>query len=233
MKFSDPTGHKQADEVDGGVSTSACLPSELACQIEKSQHYKDYKEKEKQDALLPLIFSGSGSNGSWTYEDKYRYFTNRHSFWKDPEAWDSSGPKGWGLFALHAGRLASHYSSSQKDIFVRDFGLVFAGIPSQPEFAEAALSVKNGPDALQYLGYSNDGLPSKYLDGDNQSHHYAGIFTLGYFTDSNIASSINVGRDISNPADIALGNVAAGHGWNYSLTGAVSQISQLISSVSP
>ena len=235
LRFSDPTGHKQADEVDGGVASSGCLPSELACQIDKSQRYKNYKEKKRQNELFPLMFSGSGSDGSWTYMDKYKYYTNRSGYWGDPESWDPNGPKGWDLFALNADRLASHYSSGQEEQFVRDFGLVFAGIPSQPKFSEAATSVKNGPSALPYLGFSNAGLPSKYLDSENssfnQSHHYAGIFTLGYFEKSGFASVVNYLRDTNNPGDIALGNVAAKNGSAFSLTGSMNQIGQLISSV--
>jgi len=121
---------------------------------------------------------------------------------------------------------------------VRGFGLVFAGIPSGPDFVSAAWSVKYGPEDLEYLDYTNNGLPNSFLDDLdselNQSHHYAGIFVLGYFTESNTASSINTGRDTFdgfNPADITLGNIAAGHGWVYSLAGDMGAISGLISMV--
>lgn len=60
----------------------------------------------------------------------------------------------------------------------------------------------------------------------NQSHHYAGLFFLGFFTDVPTAVAVNIARDTIdpgpplaiayNPGDIALGNVAARHGsWLY------------------
>lgn len=236
MRYTDPTGHVVANDNDGGVSSKGCLPSELACQVEKSERYKRHKEKQRQDELFQLIFSGSASDGSWTYTDQYRYYTNRSSFWGQPESWDRNGAKGWELFASQASQLAAAYSPAARDEFVRDFGLAFAGIPSQSSFVSAAFGVKNGPGQLTFLNYSNDGLLSKYLDKNsegNQSHHYAGLFVLGYFAGSNSATVVNVMRDLDNPGDIALGNVAAEHGGSFAMTGAMSQINQLISSTGP
>jgi len=236
VRFNDPTGHMMEDEDDGGVASSGCVPGELVCQLERSERYELYKERQRQDQLIRLIKSGSGPNGSWTYEDKHDYFYNRNGIWGKPESWDPNGPRGWELFALHAGKLAANYSANQRDDFVRDFGLVFAGIPSRGGYLSASMSVKHGPSDLSFLAYSNDGLPSEYLDknrNENQSHHYAGIFTLGYFTETNTASFVNWGRDYDNPGDVTLGNVAATDGQSFASASTMSQIIQLISSVIP
>jgi hypothetical protein len=226
LRYTDPTGH-WADP--GCGSGEGC---ELPPGGDPEDPFKD--ERNKQDQLFALMFSGSGPNGTWTASDWEIYYKYRSQLWGKPELWDSNGPSGWDLFLLHVQRLISHYSPEQRDQFVRDFGLVFAGIPSEPDFVSAAWSVKYGPEDLQYLYYTNNGLPNSLWDNNptyNQSHHYAGIFVLGYFTEPNTASFVNTVRDIGNPGDISLGNIAAGHGWAYSLAGDMGLISNLISSV--
>jgi hypothetical protein len=99
-----------------------------------------------------------------------------------------------------------------KDRFVRDFALVFSGIPSQGNWKDAAMQVRYGPK-MQYLHESNDGLPESYLDSlepqANQSHHFAGNFYLGYFAGYTQAGFVNLARDFDNPGDINLGAAAA------------------------
>ena len=187
-------------------------------------------EIERQDELFPLMFLGSNPDGSWTSADWLRYYSNRSAYWSKPELWDPDGPVGWELFALHVERLASHYSPAQRDQFMRDFGLVFAGIPSQSSFASASWSVRYGAKELQFLGYSNEGLPAKYLDGEdpsyNQTHHYAGIFVLAHFSTPYTAMQANLVRDLRNFGDIYLGEIAAAH---YTAYDSGVEISDLIS----
>jgi hypothetical protein len=227
INASDPTGHRCSGDVD------ECFDYDGKA-INGANDTEIQNERKKQNFLFQQIFKGSGPNGIWTTSDWDRYYANRADFWENPELWDPEGPTGWALFALQAERLSSYYRPEQQDQFVRDFGLVFAGIPSSSNFVSAALSVRYGPSDLQHLAYTNDGLPKSLWDNDptlDQAHHYAGIFVLGYFTEPNSASFVNTMRDLGNPGDIALGNFAAGSGWAYSLGGDLSLIGNLISAV--
>ena len=225
---------------DGDSGSLQCGPAELACEVERADQINRYKDRQRQDKLARLIFPGSGPDGSWTHKDGYRYFRNRGMFWGQPELWNPDGPRSWELFASHADRLAANYSANQRDEFVRDFALVFGGVSSREDFTSAALGSADGPK-LPFLTYSTEGLPSIYedsIDHDNQTHHYAGIFALGYFNGYETASAVNFARDSRlsgepNPGDIALGEVAAKHGNLFALTGTLNQIGQLISSVIP
>lgn len=240
IRYNDPTGHM----LDDGCGTTGCNLTSLQkaidvqkladLQRETNERIKRSRERERQDELFSLIFSGSGSNGEWIDDDWKYYYANRSDLWADPELWDrgSDSEIGWGLYALHAGRLASHYGPGERVQFMRDFGLVFAGIPSQGSFESAAWSVKFGPKDLPYLNYSNVGLNGRFIDKDselNQSHHHAGIFVLGYFTDPTFAIAVNFARDLDNPGDIYLGNEAAIHSWIFSLVDDPSVLGHMIS----
>ncbi|KPL79648.1 hypothetical protein ADN00_02285 [Ornatilinea apprima] len=97
---------------------------------------------------------------------------------------------------------------------MRDFSLVFGGIPADSHWTLAAISVAKGPKEFMPLGEQNNGLQEKYLDSDNpssnQSHHYSGLLFLGYFFGSNLSRPINTLREIdtSNQGDILLGEAA-------------------------
>jgi len=176
----------------------------------------------KQDELFSLVFRGSGFNGTWTKGDWEYYCKNRDYIYQQPGRWkiNPDSEEGWDLFALHAKRLASHYELREKTQFVRDFGLLFAGIPSNSHWALAAWQSREGPpvvtptDVKSYLAYKNTGLSQIYIDVNeafDQSHHYAGLFFLGYFTGPEIPWIIGIGREWgdNNPGDILLGDRAA------------------------
>jgi hypothetical protein len=242
INFNDPTGHM----LDDGCRTEGCnltaLQKARDAQVlarhnrEAERLKKRYRELRRQDELFSLMFSGSGENGDWTAGDWEYYNAHRSDLWNNPELWDRGldSETGWDLYALHANRLASHYGPGERDQFMRDFGLVFAGIPYQGSFESAAWSVKFGPN-LPYLGYSNNGLNSKYIDSKenylNQTHHHAGIFVLGYFTTPTFAQGVNFARDFDNKGDIYLGNEAATHSWIFSMVKDPSVLGYLISTL--
>ena len=161
--------------------------------------------------MFSLIFVGSGNNGAWTTADWNFYYDHRSELWYNPQLWLSPDPRDWDSFSLHVNRLASHYGPDEKEKFIRDFALVWGGISQEKSWAEAAFEAGRGP-VQPFLNEGNERLRSEYLDineSENQSHHYAGIFFLAYYTDYEIAMTVNYLRDTNNPGDMNLGNTAA------------------------
>jgi hypothetical protein len=203
-KYTDPTGHRQSDGCEYG---------------ECSENWKPIFNRERQDWLFTLIFAGSGEAGAWTTEDWSYYLDHRGDLWSAPETWiNSEGASGWQGFATHVERLASHYGPGDKEQFVRDFALVFAGISCETSWYQAALEARGGP-LLPFLNEGNGNLGAPYHDSlapnDNQSHHYAGLYFLSYFAEPEVAVAINVLRDPDNNGDIALGNRAASQAYYF------------------
>jgi hypothetical protein len=111
------------------------------------------------------MFEGSGDDGTWTSSDWTYYYANRNELWNNPSSWlNPDEEAGWDLFVLHVERLASHYSADQHDQFVRDFGLVFAGLSTTGSWLSTALAAKEGHGDYDYLYESNAGLAEKYQD---------------------------------------------------------------------
>jgi RHS repeat-associated protein len=219
VRYTDPTGHK-------------CVPVE-DCENNTLPNQPDYNpadaaDLERQDYLFSLMFPGSGPDGAWTLDDWEYYYEHRQELWLFPDRWINDDPaEGWAQFMLHVERLKSYYDLSdpiQRDQFVMDYGLAFAGIPSSNGVISGAWKSRGGPAVTygyfsngdqipSYLHYGNEGLPEEFLDDEhaqqNQSHHYAGTFYLSYFFSPDLAKLINLIRDPSNPGDILLGNEAA------------------------
>ncbi len=62
------------------------------------------------------------------------------------------------------------------------------------------------------------------IPNENQSHHFAGLFFLSYYTGSTIGIMINHLRDPDNPGDINLGKQAALDASAYRRGGSISSI---------
>jgi hypothetical protein len=232
VNFNDPTGHqKEKNTEQSGYQRER--QNRLKLQEANIAKWKD--DLKRQDYLFSLMFRGSGPNGSWTNKDRDYYEKNRADLWEDPSTWiNPDSVNGWDQFALHVKRLASHYAPDAKGQFVRDFGLVFAGIPGSLSWEDAILATNGGPAVMgtfkgeeyrSYLHYSTSGLNEAYIDdltaGEDQSHHYAGLFFLSYYLHSaNHGATItpvlyNSIKDWGNPADVALGNGAAADALSF------------------
>jgi len=211
--------------------------------------FKWQGELKKQDKLFSLVFRGSGMNGTWTKSDWEYYCDNRDYLYYHPSKWkiNQDGEIGWDLFALHAERLATHYSPIEKSQFVRDFALLFGGIPSKGFWLTQAIVSFEGPpvrmpgpdEVRSYVHYRNDGLPKRYLsnnEAENQSHHYTGLFYLGYFAGPGAGMSAGFVRDVVlgyDPGDMRLGDQAAVDGFNFRIyIGDLRKISDYISRLS-
>jgi len=88
-----------------------------------------------------------------------------------------------------------------------------------------------GKPFRSFLNEGNAGLANQFWDihpGENQSHHYAGIFFLSYFFGAGTGEAINYLRDSNNPGDINLGNGAAEDSLTIRNTNDLSLIGELI-----
>ena len=225
VHYNDPTGHRNCEEDSYNCPGDTYDP-----------------DVARQDMLFTRMFRGSGSNSAWTYKDWQYYDAHRNDLWRHPDQWINPDPeKGWNLFALHAKRLASYYSPDQQSDFVRDFALVFGGVPYSHGVIAGAVASSHGPAVINgtyqgdpyksFLNEGNAGLNQQYQDihpSDNQSHHYAGLFFLGYFSGGGTAQIINFARDSDNPGDLNLGSGAAEDGTNFHNATDLSTIGDLI-----
>jgi RHS repeat-associated protein len=196
VRYTDPSGH-MAWEGDGGTD---------------DEFISKFRNKHRQDLLFRKMFLGSGDDDAWTAKDWRTYLRKRDFYWKNPDKWINSDPSGIEGWAIHVEQLASHYGTEDHDKFVRDLALVYAGIPFDVPWGDAAMAAKSGPPD-DYLNESNSGLDPLYIDSrkpwENQSHHYVGIFALAYFSGGGTAGFLNFGRDTFNPGDVNLGATAA------------------------
>jgi RHS repeat-associated protein len=234
LRFIDPSGYEACLEVD---SSGRCLTLKSALeQIEAEEDYKDrmierygedyYPDIARQDYLYSLLFPGPESGqASWTAADWRYYYENRDVLWGNPSGDDT--------FPELVNRLLSHYSAEQKEQFVNDFALIFAGIPTVSSSPYSAAWASRNRPPLPIFAISDNGLQPFYLDsqgGENQSHHYAGSFFLGYYIGPNAATLVNIARDIDpfNFGDLTLGTVAAYDGWIFHLFPGISSVTYLI-----
>jgi len=210
LRYVDPSGH----DADCGMWESACKNMVKAYDqyiARMMQEYSDYlTDVSRQDYLISKIFPGLVSdNSSWTYADWEQYYNEREELWRTPPGGES--------FPELVERLTPYYSNQEK--FVRDFALLFGGVPWGSSWSRAAWESRGGPP-LPILNVTNQGLQGDYSDnrsGENQSHHYAGFFFLGYYIGPDYPDLIGIVRDIGNAGDIRLGEAAADDGWNYHL----------------
>jgi len=172
------------------------------------------------------MFMGSGDLGAWTDSDWAFYYKNRSDLWAGKVDWINPDPvTGWDAFALHASRLAKHYSSDTVNQFVDDFALVFGGIDTTKLHLGALVGSFRGPE-VKFLMESNVGLSSQYIDDvdENQSHHYAGYFYAGHYEGYLLTNSGGYLREMYDLGafppqydpkfgDYHLGQVALLHGW--------------------
>jgi len=208
--YTDPSGH---DPLDAEWE-----------RLFREQHGRKPTDRDRQDRLFSLTYRGSGPDGAWTDDDWEWYTNNRDPLWAGKKFWrnDDQSP-GLDRFIAHVGILASYYTDDERDQFVRAFALLYAGIPYSCSWQRAAVSIGIGSRPLG--GGLREGMDSWHVDymdsavlAQDQTHHYAGLFFLGYFSGKTVGRAINRGRDSSfrvndgslstNMGDINLGNLA-------------------------
>jgi RHS repeat-associated protein len=212
VNYSDPSGH----------DPYWCGGNQNCYQYHYSQMgfgncYSDCKNEGRQDYVFSRTLTGSNPDGSWTIEDWTYYYENTQGLYSGDVQWKGETP-GWETFAKHVDNLAAHYGPNERNIFVRDLGLLYTGMSSTDPIPVALVAMARGPKQ-RFLKEGNQGLDQAFIDSklprDNQSHHYVGIFVLSYYEGVDLAANMNYLRDTDNPGDIALGQAAAVQGTLY------------------
>jgi hypothetical protein len=127
--------------------------------------------------------------------------------------------RSWNTFADALTNLATYYLEGEKDAFVRDVGTLYAGLPARFTNPSAILTlIDSGRGTNQTSVYlKKEGLPESWIgtDTDNNVHHWAASFGLGYNTGPLTGILANTIRELlgwdqlNGPADIELGNRAS------------------------
>jgi RHS repeat-associated protein len=201
-KYTDPSGHDPIDSAWESDFTSA--------------HGRAPTDIDRQDRIFSLLFKGSGSNGAWTSADWAKYGAYRDAYWKGTKAWNGQRASGVDSFVSHIDTLASYYSAGEESEFVAAIGLTWGGIPYVNRFS-AAWSARGGPPLEPLFEGNSNWIPQLLDTGDqNQSHHWAGLFYMGFFFEAWVGQSVNVAREINqwppNTPDITLGSIAVNQG---------------------
>jgi RHS repeat-associated protein len=184
---------------------------------------RDPTDKDRQDRLFSLIYKGSGPDGAWTDADWQWYTTHRDDLYRGRENWRSDDQEaGLDRFIEHVGKLATYYTDDERDQFVRGFALLYGGIVYSAGWKSAA-AMTAANLRLTGLAEGMEGWDFRYYDSDNfqqdQTHHYAGLFFLGYFGGKVVGRAINQVRDgrpdYHNAGDVDLGKLAVDQGVKF------------------
>lgn len=167
--------------------------------------------------------------GEWNWDNFYNSNGSINKQGYESKLTVPPSSRSWEDFPQALTRLASNYNVSEKDIFVRDVGTLFSGLPTRfgtpgfllPINTTASLLSSWGGTGQTSVYLDPSGLPPDWIgtDRDANVHHWAATFVLGYFFGKIPAEIQNVLRECAtyNPenfqADIQLGNRAARMGY--------------------
>ncbi|GIV70763.1 RHS repeat-associated core domain-containing protein [Caldilinea sp.] len=182
-------------------------------------HRRAPNDQDRRDRFFSILFPGSGPNGSWTDEDWAWYHAHREGLWKGSAPWPGAPAAGLDRFVAHLERLASYYAPGEERLYAQAIGFIWGGVPLGHAIP-AAWQMATNPGAAwaQYepLFEGTANWEPALVDDVNPSHHYAGLFYMGYFFGPTIGYISNWLRDGSlsnrNVPDLNLGYVAVSHG---------------------
>ena len=205
LRFVDPSGF---DPIDAAWE-----------QAFYAAHGRAPTDQDRRDRFFSILFAGSGANGSWTDEDWAWYHARRESLWEGSTSWQGAPAAGLDRFVTHLQQLASYYAPGEEGLYAQAIGFIWGGVPLGHAIP-AAWQMATNPGAAwaQYepLFEGTANWRASLVDDPNPSHHYAGLFYLGYFFGPAAGYASNWLRDgplseLSNP-DLNLGYVAVSHG---------------------
>ena len=208
LRYTDPSGHDPLGE-------------DWENEWRKNHPGQELTDHHRRLRLLSLLIRGSEEDGSWNESDWAAYDAKPRAF---ISAFDPSSETGVERFARYTEELASWYSPSETENFVRAFGNLFADIPLSGRWDEALKKAGVPYRDPTYLNIEPTGLKTEYRgrQEESQSHHYAAFVVSGYYQGAARASFLNWLRELLNgfedPGDIALGIVGANHGWALRVT---------------
>lgn len=176
-------------------------------------------DQDRRDRFFSILFAGSGHNGSWTHDDWARYDANRQGFWSGSDPWSGAPAAGLDRFMTHLVGLASYYAPGEEKLYAQAIGFIWGGVPLGYAITAAWQMATNPGAAWQQNEPLFEGTANwkpALVDDSNPSHHYAGLFYMGYFFGPTAGYISNWLRDgplsNRNVPDLNLGYVAASHG---------------------
>jgi RHS repeat-associated protein len=188
-------------------------------------HGRHPTDEDRADRFFSLLFLGRGPDGTWTDSDWAYYSQNRKALWTSEKGqWPGVMAPGLDRFRVHLKRLAAYYSSGEEVLFTKAVGFIWGGMPLGPVVLSGVLGGLNPCVLYPCLYEGAEGWHSDLVDDKNPSHHYAGLFWLGFFAGHYIppdvggfvAGLLNFARDgpWSDPSepDLKLGDLAVDHG---------------------
>jgi hypothetical protein len=159
----------------------------------------------------------------YQFDQLYELDNSDQRYYVRANALNQYGPntgfgRSWSAFPDALDRLASHYTDSEKDEFVRDVGMLWGGLPSRSQTSStwaASASAAGGQLTNRNVFLNGTGLPARFNDGDRDGnvHHWGAFLVFGYATPA--AALVNTAREQlpgagSSQQDVAIGNIAVG-----------------------
>ena len=205
LKYIDPSGF---DPID--AAWEAAFQAEHGCAP---------TDQDRRDRLFSILFPGSGANGDWTDADWAKYDALRDSFWSGAKLWQGAAAPGLDRFVGHLTRLAGYYSAGEENLYAQAVGFIWGGVPLGHAIP-AAWQMATNPGAAwtQFtpLFEGTGNWDPRLVDDENPSHHYAGLFYMGFFFGPAIGHASNWLRDgpLSGTVveDLNLGYLAVNQG---------------------
>jgi hypothetical protein len=170
--------------------------------------------------MFSVIYLGSGPNGAWTDDDWLLYSQHREELWSGTGfQWPNAMAPGIDRFIVHLERLATYYNPGEENLYAQAIGFIWGGVPLGHAIP-ATWQMATNPGAAWAentpLFEGTEGWNPSLVDDENPSHHYAGLFYLGYFYGPYLGCFGNWLRDgplsDRNVPDLNLGYIGAHHG---------------------
>jgi RHS repeat-associated protein len=198
----------------------------------RKAHGRDPTDDDRYLRLMSLLFSGSGSGGTWTDKDWAKYgpiFEDAKSSGGQVKL-PGHDPKGLSSLSSHLKTLSKYYTNDEQDQYIRAAAFLWSGVSYSGPFDVAVgdIVVRNiwnitlgdwlgraNLTPYPHLYEGNSGWNPSFIDAgdDNQSHHLILFLATGYFQGSGPSKWMNHRRDADNPPDLLVGDAAATYGW--------------------
>ena len=182
------------------VDPSGFDPIDAAWEAEFRQQHNGQAptDQDRRDRLFSILFPGSGANGAWNNADWTLYNTHRDEYWSGARPWPGSTAPGLDRFVGHLNRLAGYYSAGEENLYAQAVGFIWGGVPMGHAIPAAWQMATNpgaawGQNTPLFEGTGNWDL--RLVDDENPSHHYAGLFYMGFFFGPAIGHAANWLRD--------------------------------------
>jgi len=206
VKYLDPSGH---DPIDAAWE-----------QAFYAAHGSMPTDQDRRDRFFSILYSGSGPDGAWTDSDWILYNQHRAELWSGTGfQWPNASAPGLDRFITHLERLATYYQAGEENLYAQAIGFIWGGVPlghAIPATWQMATNPGTAWTANTPLFEGTAGWDPALVDDENPSHHYAGLFYLGYFYGPYLGCSGNWLRDgplsDRNVPDLNLGYIGVQHG---------------------